>query len=259
MTTADQREVVHRHVCDAIAGGARALTGGGAGRPGSSTRRPCRRRATTWTSYGRDVRAGLPMPPVKDVGEGIARQRPRFGLTAWDVPACVRRPGGSSAAGRRLMVNERRGVRRGDRAGAACERIGRTHGRYGLEMCNVKYVAATSGGTGLRPGTTPTTRTSRASSRSPCWPSTATARKSRPSCDWWRPGGSATASARGPSSSTPTGSLTDPGTIRLEWCDSSRSCRTAPHSFRRRRVGVLSMHELVLLDGTERRQAARRQ
>lgn len=155
MTTAEQREVVRRQVADALAAGARALTGGAAPEgPGFYYPPTVLVEVREDMDVMREETFGpvLPMVPVRDLDEGIARANAsRFGLTAsgWTR---------SRATARRLQRELEAGVvmindhvvafaeSTGAWGGLRESGIGRTHGRYGLlELCNVKYVTADLG------------------------------------------------------------------------------------------------------------------
>jgi len=155
MTTAEQRELVHRHVSEAVAGGARALMGGvlpaGAGLYYPPT-------VLVDVSEGmavmRDETFGpvLPIAPVASLEEGITRANAsRFCLTAsgWTR---------SRATARRLEAELRAGVvtindhvvafgePTGAWGGAGESGAGRSHGELGLrEVCHVKYVLSELG------------------------------------------------------------------------------------------------------------------
>jgi len=155
MTTADQREVVHRHVGDAIAGGARALTGGAMpDGPGFFYPPTVLVDVRDDMDVIREETFGpvLPMLPVRDLDEGIARANAsRFGLTAsgWTRSRDTARRFQRELDAGVVMVNEHVvafAEATGAWGGLRESGIGRTHGRYGLlELCNVKYVAADFG------------------------------------------------------------------------------------------------------------------
>jgi succinate-semialdehyde dehydrogenase/glutarate-semialdehyde dehydrogenase len=155
MTTAEQRDVVIAHVERALAGGARALTGGKApDGPGNFYPPTVLVDVTEDMEVMREETFGpvLPLVPVADLDEGIAHANAsRFGLTAsgWTR---------SRATADRLIRKLRAGVvsindhavpfaeATGAWGGLGESGIGRTHGRFGLlEMCNIKYVAADLG------------------------------------------------------------------------------------------------------------------
>jgi|WetSurMetagenome_2_1015567.scaffolds.fasta_scaffold46368_2 acyl-CoA reductase-like NAD-dependent aldehyde dehydrogenase len=152
MTTADQREEVHRQVLAALAGGARALTGGElpAG-PGLFYPPTVLVDVRDDMEVIREETFGpvLPVMPVDSIDEAIARANAsRFGLCAsgWTRSrATARRLQRELEAGV-VMINESVvafGESTATWGGVKESGIGRTHGPYGLlEMCNVKYVAA---------------------------------------------------------------------------------------------------------------------
>ncbi len=155
MTTEEQREEVHRQVQEALAGGARAVTGGSlpAG-PGLFYPPTILVDARDEMSVVREETFGpvLPIMPVDSIDEAIARANSsRFGLCAsgWTRSrATARRLQRELEAGV-VMINESVvafGESTASWGGVKESGIGRTHGPYGLlEMCNVKYVAADYG------------------------------------------------------------------------------------------------------------------
>ncbi|MEP0775016.1 MAG: aldehyde dehydrogenase family protein [Acidobacteriota bacterium] len=155
MTTAEQREEVHRQVSAALAAGARALTGG-ALPAGSGYFYPPT--VLVGVSDDMDVMTEetfgpvLPMVPVASLEEGVRRANAsRFGLTAsvWTRSrATALRLQRELEAGV-VTVNDHVvafGEVTGSWGGLRESGIGRSHGRYGLlELCNIKYVTWDSG------------------------------------------------------------------------------------------------------------------
>lgn len=156
MTTAEQRQVVNEHVREALAGGARALTGGmvpeGAGffyPPTVLVDVTDEMRVMREETFG----PVLPIVRVRDLDEAVARANAsRFALTAsvWTrSPAIARRLERELAAGV-VTVNEHLvsfAEATASWGGLKESGIGRSHGWYGLlELCNIKYVARDRGG-----------------------------------------------------------------------------------------------------------------
>lgn len=155
MTTAEQREEVHRQVSAALAAGARALTGGvlpaGSGYYYPPT-------VLVGVTDDMDVMTEetfgpvLPMVPVASLEEGVRRANAsRFGLTAsvWTRSrATALRLQRELEAGV-VTVNDHVvafGEVTGSWGGLRESGIGRSHGRYGLlELCNIKYVTLDPG------------------------------------------------------------------------------------------------------------------
>ncbi len=151
LTTRGQREIVARHVDEALAGGARALTGG---------ERPAGRGffypPTVLVDVDEEMEVMreetfgpvMPVVPVDSLEEGIARANgTRFGLTAsgWTTSrATAGRLQRELAAGT-VMINDHAvafGEATGCWGGIGESGIGRAHGEFGLhELVNVKYVA----------------------------------------------------------------------------------------------------------------------
>lgn len=151
MTTAEQREVVRRHVDEALAGGARALTGGvqPAG-PGLFYPPTVLVDVSEDMAVMRDETFGpvLPVVPVGSVDEGIARSNAsRFGLTAsgWTRSRATAARFVNELEAGVVSINEHTVPfvePTGAWGGLRESGIGRSHGRLGLlEVSNVKYVA----------------------------------------------------------------------------------------------------------------------
>ena len=152
MTTAEQRDEVHAQVQAALAGGARALSGGVLP-DGPGLFYP----PTVLVDVRDDMAVMqeetfgpvLPIVPVDSLDEAIARANAsRFGLCAsgWTRSrATARRLQRELEAGV-VLINESVvafGESTATWGGVKESGIGRTHGPYGfLEMCNIKYVAA---------------------------------------------------------------------------------------------------------------------
>lgn len=155
MTTAEQREEVHRQVAGAIAGGARALTGGTLPE-GVGLYYPPTVLVDVHDEMDvmREETFGpvLPLVPVADLDEGVRRANAsRFGLTAsvWTRSrATALRLQRELEAGV-VTVNDHVvafGEVTGSWGGLRDSGIGRSHGRYGLlELCNIKYVTLDDG------------------------------------------------------------------------------------------------------------------
>ena len=155
MTTAEQREVVRRHVDEAVAGGARALTGG-ACPPGPGLFYP----PTVLADASEDMAAMrdetfgpvLPVMPVDSLDEGIARANAsRYNLTAsgWTSSRRTARLLEARLDAGVVMINDHV-VAFGEPTGAWGGRgesgLGRSHGETGLrEVCHLKYVIAETG------------------------------------------------------------------------------------------------------------------
>jgi len=151
MTTLEQREVVATQVQEALAGGARALTGGAVPEGPGYFYPP-----TVLVEVSESMRVMqeetfgpvLPIVRVRDLEEAVARANAsRFGLTAsvWTRSrSTARRLVGELQAGV-VTVNEHLvtfAEATGSWGGVKESGIGRSHGWYGLlELCNVKYVA----------------------------------------------------------------------------------------------------------------------
>ena len=155
MTTAEQRDEVDAQVRAALAGGARALTGGELP-PGPGFFYPptvlvdVREEMTVMQeeTFG----PVLPMVPVDSLDEAIARANAsRFGLCAsgWTRSRSIARPLQGGLEGGVVLINESVvafGESTAAWGGVKESGVGRTHGPYGLlEMCNIKYVAADYG------------------------------------------------------------------------------------------------------------------
>ena len=155
MTTAEQRDEVDAQVRAALAGGARALTGG-ALPPGPGLFYPptvlvdVREEMTVM----REETFGpvLPMVPVDSLDEAIARANAsRFGLCAsgWTRSRSIARRLQRELEAGVVLINESVvafGESTAAWGGVKESGVGRTHGPYGLlEMCNIKYVAADYG------------------------------------------------------------------------------------------------------------------
>jgi succinate-semialdehyde dehydrogenase/glutarate-semialdehyde dehydrogenase len=151
MTTPDQRDVVRRHVDEALASGARALTGG-AQPAGPALFYP----PTVLVDVSEDMAVMrdetfgpvLPMVPVDSVEQGIARANAsRFGLTAsgWTRSRATAARFVRELEAGVVTVNEHTvafAEPTGAWGGLGESGIGRSHGRLGLlEVSNVKYVA----------------------------------------------------------------------------------------------------------------------
>ena len=150
MTTAEQRDVVRAHVDEALAAGARALTGGAPGDgPGLFYPPTVLVGADEDHAVMRDETFGpvMPVVPVASVDEGIARANAsRFGLTAsgWTRSRATARRFVRELAAGVVSVNEHTAPfvePTGAWGGLGESGIGRSHGRLGLlEVSNVKYV-----------------------------------------------------------------------------------------------------------------------
>ena len=151
MTTPEQREVVRRHVDEALAAGARALTGGSQPEgPGLFYPPTVLVDVTEDMAVMRDETFGpvMPMVPVDSVDEGIARANAtRFGLTAsgWTRSSDTAARFVRELAAGVVSINEHTvafAEPTGAWGGLGESGIGRSHGRLGLlEVSNVKYVA----------------------------------------------------------------------------------------------------------------------
>jgi len=155
MTTSEQRDEVHRQVSEAVAAGARALTGGVLPEGPGLYYPP-----TVLVDVRDDMRVMqeetfgpvLPLVCVDSVDEAISRANAsRFGLCAsgWTRSrATAHRLQRQLEAGV-VMINESVvafGESTAAWGGVKESGIGRTHGPYGLlEMCNIKYVVADNG------------------------------------------------------------------------------------------------------------------
>ncbi len=156
MTTEEQREVVHRQVEAAKAGGARALAGGELPSGPGLFYPP-----TVLTGVREDMEVMqeetfgpvLPIVPVDSLEDGIARANAsRYALTA---SGWTRSRASAARLQRELVagvvsINEHGVVAFAEPTaswgGPKESGIGRAHGRYGLlELCNIKYVAADFG------------------------------------------------------------------------------------------------------------------
>jgi acyl-CoA reductase-like NAD-dependent aldehyde dehydrogenase len=152
MTTAEQRDEVHRQVCEALAGGARALVGGGLP-DGPGLFYP----PTVLVDVRQDMSVMqeetfgpvLPVVPVDSIDEAIARANDsRFGLCAsgWTRSRKTALRLQRELEAGVVLINESVvafGESTASWGGVKESGIGRTHGPYGLlEMCNIKYVAA---------------------------------------------------------------------------------------------------------------------
>jgi acyl-CoA reductase-like NAD-dependent aldehyde dehydrogenase len=151
MTTAEQRDVVCRHVDEALARGARALTGGE--RPaGAGNFYP----PTVLVGVSEDMEVMreetfgpvLPVVAVASVEEGIARANTsRFGLTAsgWTRSRALAARFQRELQAGVVTINDHAvafAEATGSWGGVRESGIGRSHGRFGLlELCNVKYLA----------------------------------------------------------------------------------------------------------------------
>jgi acyl-CoA reductase-like NAD-dependent aldehyde dehydrogenase len=152
MTTGEQRDEVHRQVKEALAGGARALTGGELpDGPGLFYPPTILVDVREEMSVMQEETFGpvLPVVPVDSLDEAIAlANASRFGLCAsgWTRSrATAHRLQREIEAGV-VLINESVvafGESTATWGGVKESGIGRTHGPYGmLEMCNIKYVAA---------------------------------------------------------------------------------------------------------------------
>jgi acyl-CoA reductase-like NAD-dependent aldehyde dehydrogenase len=156
MTTAEQRDEVHRQVAEALAGGARALTGGELpDGPGLFYPPTILVDTRDDMSVIREETFGpvLPVMRVDSIDEAIARANDsRFGLCAsgWTRSKAIARRLQREMEAGVVMINESVvafGESTAGWGGLKESGIGRTHGLYGLlEMCNIKYVAADWGG-----------------------------------------------------------------------------------------------------------------
>jgi len=161
MTTPDQRELVHRHVFEALAGGARALTGG-ALPPGPGLFYP----PTVLVDVREEMAVMqeetfgpvLPILRVASVDEGIARANAsRFALTAsgWTRSRALAARLQRELCAGTVTINEHVvsfAEATASWGGLHDSGIGRSHGPYGLlELCNVKYVMRDDG----RPAASP--------------------------------------------------------------------------------------------------------
>lgn len=151
MTTPEQREEVHRQVSGAIAGGARALTGGGLPEGPGYFYPP-----TVLVDVRDDMAVMqeetfgpvLPLVPVADLEEAVRRANAsRFALTAsvWTRSRRVATRLQRELEAGVVTVNDHAvafAEVTGSWGGLRDSGIGRSHGRYGLlEVCNIKYVA----------------------------------------------------------------------------------------------------------------------
>lgn len=150
MTTAEQRDEVHRQIANALSAGARPLTGGTLPAGPGLFYPP-----TVLVDVADDMEVMteetfgpvLPMVPVSSLDEGVRRANAsRFGLTAsvWTRSrATALRLQRELDAGV-VTVNDHVvafGEVTGSWGGLRESGIGRSHGRYGLlELCNIKYV-----------------------------------------------------------------------------------------------------------------------
>ena len=150
LTTAEQRDIVARQVDDAVAAGARALTGGV--RPeGRGFFYP----PTVLVDVTDDMEVMveetfgpvMPVVPVADLEEGIRRANDsKFGLTAsgWTTSRKTAERFQRELDAGVVMVNDHLvafGEATGAWGGLRESGIGRAHGPYGLhELVNVKYV-----------------------------------------------------------------------------------------------------------------------
>ncbi len=150
LTTAEQRDIVARQVDDAVAAGARALTGGV--RPeGPGFFYP----PTVLVDVTEDMEVMveetfgpvMPVVPVADLEEGIRRANDsKFGLTAsgWTTSRKTAERFQRELDAGVVMVNDHLvafGEATGAWGGLRESGIGRAHGPYGLhELVNVKYV-----------------------------------------------------------------------------------------------------------------------
>jgi acyl-CoA reductase-like NAD-dependent aldehyde dehydrogenase len=152
MTTAEQRDEVHAQVAAALAGGARALTGGVLPEGPGSFYPP-----TVLVDVREDMTVMqeetfgplLPIVPVESIDEAIERANSsRFALCAsgWTRSRATARRLQREVEAGVVLINESVvafGESTASWGGLKESGIGRTHGPYGfLEMCNVKYVAA---------------------------------------------------------------------------------------------------------------------
>jgi acyl-CoA reductase-like NAD-dependent aldehyde dehydrogenase len=155
MTTAEQREVVARQVDQALAAGARALTGGRLPvGPGNFYPPTVLIDVREDLAVIREETFGplLPVMPVESLDEGIARANDTpYGLTAsgWTRSrATAARLQRELCAGV-VTINEHVTTFAESTAswgGVKESGIGRTHGRAGLlELCNIKYVMSDFG------------------------------------------------------------------------------------------------------------------
>lgn len=150
MTTAEQREEVHRQVAAALSAGARALTGGSlpAG-PGWFYPPTVLVDVTDDMEVMTEETFGpvLPIVPVADVEEAVRRANAsRFGLTAsvWTRSRRTALRLQRELEAGVVTVNDHVvafGEVTGSWGGLKESGIGRSHGRYGLlELVNIKYV-----------------------------------------------------------------------------------------------------------------------
>jgi acyl-CoA reductase-like NAD-dependent aldehyde dehydrogenase len=152
MTTAEQRDEVDTQVREALAAGARALTGG-ALPDGPGLFYP----PTVLVDVREDLRVMqeetfgpvLPVVPVDSIDEAIARANDsRFGLCAsgWTRSRKTAHRLQREIEAGVVLINESVvafGESTAAWGGVKESGIGRTHGPYGLlEMCNIKYVAS---------------------------------------------------------------------------------------------------------------------
>ncbi len=155
MTTAEQRAVVAAQVDQALAGGARALTGGAlpAG-PGFFYPPTVLVDVSEEMAVMQEETFGpvLPMVPVRDLEEAVARANAsRFGLTAsvWTRSRATARWLVRELQAGVVTVNEHVvsfAEATASWGGVKESGIGRSHGPYGLlELCNIKYVAEDRG------------------------------------------------------------------------------------------------------------------
>jgi acyl-CoA reductase-like NAD-dependent aldehyde dehydrogenase len=155
MTTGEQRDEVHRQVAEALAGGARALTGGELPEgPGLFYPPTVLVDVREEMSVMQEETFGpvLPVVPVDSIDEAIARANAsRFGLCAsgWTRSRTIAHRLQRELEAGVVMINESVvafGESTATWGGVKESGIGRTHGPYGmLEMCNIKYVAADYG------------------------------------------------------------------------------------------------------------------
>jgi succinate-semialdehyde dehydrogenase/glutarate-semialdehyde dehydrogenase len=156
LTTKGQRDIVARQVAEAIAAGARALTGGEppAG-PGFFYPPTVLVDVTDEMEVMREETFGPVMPviPVDSLEEGIRRANDSdFGLTAsgWTRSAATADRLQRELDAGTVTINEHlvtAGEVTGSWGGVRDSGIGRTHGRFGLlSMVNIKYVIRDMGG-----------------------------------------------------------------------------------------------------------------
>ncbi|MGE5236330.1 MAG: aldehyde dehydrogenase family protein [Acidobacteriota bacterium] len=155
MTTAEQREVVRRHVEEALRGGARALVGGQqpAG-PGNFYPPTVLVDVREEMDVMREETFGpvLPVVPVATLEKGIARANAsRFGLTAsgWTRSRALAARFQRELEAGVVTINDHAvafAEATGAWGGLRESGIGRSHGRFGLlELCNIKYLATDLG------------------------------------------------------------------------------------------------------------------